>query len=326
MERLGLRRCAVAVALLAALACSSTAAAEAWPTKPIHVLNPWPPGGPADFIARPVFEKLGEVLGQPLVLDSKPGANGIIATAAVAKAAPDGHTLLLSHIGPMAISPALQANLAYDPVKDFAPITQFTSGPTLLVVRPELPVTTVPELIDYAKKNPAKLTYASVGQGSTTHLAGEMLRMMAAIDIVHVPYKGASPVLTDLLGGQVEMAFIGPSAAVPHIQSGKLRAIAVTTLKPASAFPSLPTVAATLPGFEMNTWYGLEAPAGTPTPIVERLQKEIAAILKRPEIAERLRGAGLEPEGTTPAEHALQIRDDVGRWRKLVRDAGVTAE
>jgi tripartite-type tricarboxylate transporter receptor subunit TctC len=326
MRKLGALGRVLGIAVLALLAAPAAAPAQQWPTKPIHVLNPWPPGGPADFIARPVFEKLAEVLGQPLVIDSKPGANGTIATAAAAKAAPDGHTLLLSHIGPMAMSPALQANLAYDPLKDFAPITQFTSGPTLLVVRPELPIETVPELIDYARKNPGKLTYASVGQGSTTHLAGEMLRLMAGIDIVHVPYKGGAPVVTDLLGGQVEMAFIGPSVVLPHVQAVKLRAIAVTTLKRASAFPSLPAVAETLPGFEMNTWYGLEAPAGTPAPIVERLQKGIAAILKNPEIAERLRGAALEPEGTTPAEHAAQIRDDVARWRKLVRDAGITPE
>jgi tripartite-type tricarboxylate transporter receptor subunit TctC len=308
---------------LATLALSTAAFAQAWPTKPIHVVNPWPPGGPADIVARPIMEKLSEALGQPVVLDNKAGANGTIGCNAVAKAAPDGYTLLFSHVGPIAISPAMQPDMAYDPQKDLEAITQFVSGPTVLVVRPDVPVTSVPELIEYAKKNPGKLTYGSVGQGSTTHLAGEMLHMMAGVDIVHVPYKGAAPVVTDLLGGQIDMSFINISGALPYIQSGKLRGIAVSTLKRSSVLPDLPTVNETLPGFEVNSWYGFMAPAGTPKPIVDRLYAETAKILKMPEIIERLKASGLDPEGTTPEQHKAKIGEDIARWAKLVQATGV---
>jgi tripartite-type tricarboxylate transporter receptor subunit TctC len=308
---------------LAALAISTGAFAETWPSKPIHVVNPWPPGGPADIVARPIMEKLAAALGQPVVLDNKPGANGTIGCNAVAKAAPDGYTLLFSHVGPIAISPAMQPDMPYDPVKDLQAITQFVSGPTVLVVRPEVPATSMPELLDYARKNPGKLTYGSVGQGSTTHLAGEMLHMMAGIDIVHVPYKGAAPVVTDLLGGQIDMSFINISGALPYIQSGKLRGIAVTTLKRSSVLPDLPTVSETLPGFEVNSWYGFMAPAGTAKPIVDRLYDEVSKILKMPAILERLKASGLDPEGTTPDQHKAKIEEDLARWAKLVQATGV---
>jgi tripartite-type tricarboxylate transporter receptor subunit TctC len=317
------RVAAAVVAILASLTVSGGGFAQAWPAKPIHVVNPWPPGGPADIVARPIMEKLAEALGQPVVLDNKPGANGTIGCNAVAKAAPDGYTLLFSHVGPIAISPAMQPDMPYDPVRDLVAISQFVSGPTVLVVRPEVPAKSVPELIDHAKKNPGKLTYGSVGQGSTTHLAGEMLHMMGGIDIVHVPYKGAAPVVTDLLGGQIDMSFINISGALPYIQSGKLRAIAVTTLKRSSVLPDLPTVSETLPGFEVNSWYGFMAPAGTPRPIVDRLYGEVSKILKMPDIIERLKASGLDPEGTTPEQHAAKIKDDIARWAKLVQATGV---
>jgi tripartite-type tricarboxylate transporter receptor subunit TctC len=317
------RLAAVVVAILASLTVPGGGFAQAWPSKPIHVVNPWPPGGPADIVARPIMEKLAEALGQPVVLDNKPGANGTIGCNAVAKAAPDGYTLLFSHVGPIAISPAMQPDMPYDPVKDLVAITQFVSGPTVLVVRPEVPAKSVPELIDHAKKNPGKLTYGSVGQGSTTHLAGEMLHMMGGIDIVHVPYKGAAPVVTDLLGGQIDMSFINISGALPYIQSGKLRGIAVTTLKRSSVLPDLPTVSETLPGFEVNSWYGFMAPAGTPKPVVDRLYGEVSKVLKMPEIVERLKASGLDPEGTTPEQHAAKIKEDIARWAKLVQATGV---
>jgi len=314
----------IVAALTMALLAAAGAHAEEWPSKPIHVVNPWPPGGPADLVARPIMEKLAAALGQPVVLDNKPGANGTIGAAAVAKAAPDGYTQLFSHVGPIAISPALQPQMAYDPVKDLAAITQFVSGPTVLVVRPDLPVKSVPDLIAYAKANPGKVTYGSVGQGSTTHLAGEMLHLMAGIDIVHVPYKGAAPVVTDLLGGQIDIAFINISGAIPQMQAGKLRGLAVTTLKRSSVLPDLPTVDETLPGFEVNSWYGFMAPAGTPRPILDRLYAECARILKMPDIVERLKAGGLDPEGTTPEQHQAKIKDDIARWAKLVKETGVT--
>ncbi len=316
------RRLAGFLVLAAALMGAVAARAETWPSRPIKLINPWPPGGPADIVARPIIEQLGVALGQPVVMENKSGANGTIGANVVAKAAPDGYTLLFSHVGPIAISPAMQADLPYDPLKDLVAITQFVSGPTVLLVRPDLPITSVPSLIDYAKKNPGKLTYGSVGPGSTTHLAGEMLHMMAGIDIVHVPYKGAAPVLTDLLAGQIDLSFINVSGAIPHIQSGKVRALAVTTLKRSSVLPDLPTVAETLPGFEVNSWYGLMAPAGTPQPIVDRLYKEVSAILKMPDIVERLKQGGLDPEGTTPAQHTAHIKDELARWAKVVKATG----
>jgi tripartite-type tricarboxylate transporter receptor subunit TctC len=311
--------------ILAAIMMAAGAAAaraETWPSRPIKLINPWPPGGPADIVARPIIEKLGVALGQPVVMENKSGANGTIGANLVAKAAPDGYTLLFSHVGPIAISPAMQADLPYDPLKDLVAITQIVSGPTVLLVRSDLPITSVPTLIDYAKKNAGKLTYGSVGPGSTTHLAGEMLHVIAGIDIVHVPYKGAAPVLTDLLAGQIDMSFINVAGALPHIQSGKVRALAVTTLKRSSVLPDLPTVAETLPGFEVNSWYGLMAPASTPKAIVDRLYKEVSTILKMPDIVERLKQAGLDPEGTTPAQHTAHIGEERSRWAKLVKETG----
>jgi len=313
-------------ALLALLVCVGPAAAQTYPSKPIRVINPWTPGGPADLVARPIMQKLSEALGQPIVIENRAGANGVIGSNLVAKAPPDGYTLLFSHVGPIAISPAIQADMPYDPVKDFAPITQFVSGPTVLVMRPDIPVKSVKELIDYAKKHPGDVTYGSVGAGSTTHLAGEMLKMMSGAEFVHVPYKGAAPVINDLLGGQIAMAFINVSGALPHIEAGKLRPIAVSTLKRSASLPDLPTVAETLPGFEVNSWYGFMAPARTPKEITNRLHVEIARILKVPEIASLLKQAGLDPEGTTPEEHAAKIKEEIARWAALVKATGAKVE
>src|SRR5258706_7008026 len=308
--------------LLVALVLAASARAETWPQRPIKLINPWPPGDRADIVARPIIEKLGSALGQPVVMENKSGAKGTMGANLVAKAAPDGYTLLFSHVGPIAISPAMQADLPYDPSKDLWAITQIVSGPTVLLVRPDLPITSVPALIDYATKHPAKVTYGSVGPGSTTHLAGEMLHMLAHVDIVHVPYKGAAPVLTDLLAGQIDIPLVNVAGAMPHIQSRKLRALAGATAKRSSVLPDLPTVAETLPGFEVNSWYGLMAPAGTPREIVDHLYKEGSAILKMPDIVERLKQGGLDPEGTTPAQHTAHIADERVRWAKLVKETG----
>ena len=318
-----MRSTTAAIATSAAIALLTTSvvasAADPWPTKPILMINPWAPGGPADIVARPIMQKLGERLGQPIVLENRAGANGVIGAAAVAKAKPDGYTLLFSHVGPIAISPAMQADMPYDSVKDFEPVTQLVSAPLVLIVRPELPIKSMPELIAYAKANPGKLTYGSVGTGSTTHLAGEMLHDMAGIDILHVPYKGAAPVITDMLGGSIQMAFINISGVMPHLATGKVRAIAVSTLKRSTLLPDVPAIAESYPGFEVNSWYGVMAPAGTPKEIVNRLQTEIAVILKNPEIVEGLRKGGLDVEGTTPEQHAAKIRDDLARWAKVVK-------
>ena len=305
---------------------AAAAAAQQYPTKPIKIVNPWTAAGPAELLARIIGEKVSEGFGQPVIVESRPGANGTIGAAFVAKAPPDGYTLLFSHVGPMAISPSMGLKLPYDPIKDFEPVTQVVSGPTILVVRNDLPIKSVKELIDYAKANPGKLSYGSVGPGSTTHLAGEMIGMMAGVDMIHVPYKGSAPVVVDLLGGQIGFAFINVAGILPQIQSGKVRALAVSTLQRSTILPDLPTVAETLPGFEVNSWYGIMAPAGTPKHIVLRWQREVANALKSPDVIEKLKQNGLDPRGTTPEEHAAHIKDELARWATVVKAAKVSTQ
>jgi len=297
---------------------------QTYPNKPIRMISPWAPGGPAEGLARVVTSKMSEALGQPIVIEAKPGANGTIGTAYVAKAAPDGYTILLSHLGPTAISPALQKDLPYD-IKDFEPVTQVVAGPTLLVVRNDLPVHNVKELVAYAKANPGKLSYGSVGVASTTHLAGELLNILAGINTVHIPYKGSTPILVDIMGGRVDMAFIGISGAIQQAKAGQVRGIAISTLKRSPNFPEIPAVSETVPGFELNSWYGMMAPAGTPRAIVNRLQKETAAALRKPDVIAWMKDNGLDPIGSTPEEHAAFIRAELSKWAKVVKDTKVTA-
>jgi tripartite-type tricarboxylate transporter receptor subunit TctC len=313
------------LAAAAMLAASRGAVAQAaWPTRPIRLVNPWTPGGPADAVARPVAQKLSESLGQPVVMENRPGANGTIGGNLVARAAPDGYTLFFSHVGPIAISPNFSTNVPFDPVRDFAPITQLVSGPIVLVVRPDVPANTVPELLALARAQPGALSYGSVGPASTTHLAGEMLAMMGNVQLLHVPYQGAAPVVTDLLGGRLHFAFLNFAGALAQMEAGRLRAIAVSTERRSGALPNLPTVAETLPGFEVNSWYGLMAPAQTPPAIVERLYRETAAALRTPDVAALLRGQGFDIEATTPAEYAVKIASDLQRWGALARATGIT--
>jgi tripartite-type tricarboxylate transporter receptor subunit TctC len=301
------------------------ALAQTYPSKPIRLIIPWASGGPAEALAREITSKMAPALGEPIVIESRAGANGEIGTAAVARAAPDGYTILLSHLGPTAISPALHKDLPYDPVKDFAPISQVVAGPTLLVVRNDLPVKSVPELIDYAKANPGKLSYGSVGVGSTTHLAGEMLNMAAGIETVHVPYKGSTPILVDLMGGRLAFAFVGISGSLAQARAGQIRAIAISTLKRSPSAPDIPAVAETLPGFELNSWYGMMAPAGTPRPIIERLNHELVRALQMPDVVEWMKKNGLDPAPTTPEEHAAYIKSEIAKWAKAVKAAKITA-
>jgi len=314
--------------LLAFVLCifAASASAQPYPGKPIKVISPWSPGGPAEALARVVTGKMAAALGQPIVIESKPGANGEIGTASVASAAPDGYTLLLSHLGPTAISPALKKSLPYDPLKDFEPISQVVAGPTLLVVRNDLPVKSVKELIDYAKANPGKLAYGSVGVGSTTHLAGEMLNMSAGIETIHVPYKGSTPILVDLMGGRLAFAFVGISGSLAQARAGQIRAIAISTLKRSASAPDIPAVAETLPGFELNSWYGMMAPARTPKPIVARLNQELVKALHMPEVIEWMKQNGLDPAPTTPEEHAAYIRSEIAKWAKVVKAARIQTE
>jgi len=267
---------------------------------------------------------MSAVLGQPFIIEAKPGANGTIGTNLVAKAAPDGYIILLSHLGPTAISPSLQKDLPYDPLKDFEPITQVISGPTLLVVRNGLPIRSVKELIAYAKANPGKLSYASVGVASTTHLAGEMLNVAAGINTLHVPYKGSTPAITDMMGERVDFAFFGISGSMQQARAGQIRMLAISTLKRSPNFPDIPAVAETVPGFELNSWYGMMAPAGTPKAIVNRLQQEVAAAVKKPDVVEWMKQSGLDPVGSTPEEHAAYIRSETVKWAKAIKDAKVS--
>jgi tripartite-type tricarboxylate transporter receptor subunit TctC len=297
-------------------------AQPAWPNRPIRLINPWTPGGPADTVARPLANRLSETLGQPMVMENRPGANGTIGMAFVARAPADGYTLFFSHVGPVAISPAFSST-PYDPVRDFAPITQLVSAPIVLLVRPDVPARSVPELLELARRQPGQISYGSVGPGSTTHLAGEMLAMMSHVQLLHVPYQGAAPVVTDLLGGRIHFAFLNFSGALAQMEAGKLRAIAVSTERRADRLPDLPTVAETLPGFEVNSWYGVMAPAGTPRPIVDRLYREFAAAARQPDISAALQGQGFAIEATTPEQYAQKIQADLTRWGELARATGI---
>ncbi len=312
---------AVFASVALGLLCTPAGAQDAYPSKPVLIINPWAAGGPAEAIIRPIADKLAQRLGQPFVIESRGGANGTIGAAAVVRAKPDGYTLLFSHVGPIAISPALPNKPPYDSVKDFAPITQIASGPTVLVVRSDFPARTLAELVAYAKKNPGKVSYGSVGPGSTTHLAGNNLAHLGGVDMVHIPYKGSAQINTDLLGGQITTAFVNVAGVMGLILDGKLRPLAVSTTRRAAILPNVPTVAETYPGFEVNSWYGLMAPAGTPPAIIAKLHDEVVQILKLPDIAKRMKDNGLEPEGTTPQAYAAKIKEDIARWAAAVKAA-----
>ncbi len=299
---------------------------QTWPVKPIRLVNPFAPGGFGDGVARPLWDQLGQALGQPILVESQAGANGALASSVVSRAAPDGHTLLLANLGPIAINPALRPQSASDPLKELVAITQIVSGPLVLVVHADFPAKDLQALIAHAKANSGKLSYGSVGHGSTTHLAGELLNLKAGLDLLQIPYKGAAPVITNILGKQIEMGFINISIAKPHLDSGQLRALGVTTLSRAAIFPNLPAIAERLPDFEVNPWWGLMAPFGTPQTVIDRIALEATKILKKADIAERFRQNGLEPEGTTSEVFAQKVVSDIAKWRQLVQTNNIKPE
>jgi tripartite-type tricarboxylate transporter receptor subunit TctC len=298
-------------------------AADPYPTRNVVIVNPWAAGGPSDAIIRPIAQQLASRLGQPVVVENKAGATGTIGAAAVAKAPADGHTLFFAHVNPIAISPSLPQKLPYDPVKDFAPITLIASGPAVLVVRSDFPAKTLGEFIAYARTNPGKVSYGSVGIGSNTHLAGSLLGHMAKADLLHVPYKGSATIQTDILGGSLTTGFVTLSGALGLIQDGRLRALAVSTGKRSSVLPDVPAVAESLPGFEINGWYGLMAPAHTPADVIKRLHAEVTAILRTPEITARFKEGGMEPSPTTPEAFAEYIQAEQARWVTAIRVANI---
>jgi tripartite-type tricarboxylate transporter receptor subunit TctC len=313
-------------ALVSAALFAFPALAQEYPSRPVRLIVPFAAGGPNDIIARLVGGRLSDALGQPIVVENRPGAGGNIGTDFVAKAPPDGYTLLSAGPGSLIINPLL-GSVPYDTARDFAPVSLMASAPNVLVVHPSVPAKSVRELIELARAHPRQLNYASGGPGSTPHLSAALFAVMAGIDIVHVPYKGTGPASADLLGGQVQMAFFGIPPLLPHIKTGKLRALAVTGKRRSPELPEVPTVdEAGLRGYEVSPWYGLLAPAGTPRAIVDRLNAEVTKIVRRPEMKEKLVSQGAEPAGGTPEDYAAAIRADTATWARVIREAGLRGE
>jgi tripartite-type tricarboxylate transporter receptor subunit TctC len=315
-------RCLLGALALAAAAVTPAAAAD-YPDKPIRLVVPFPAGGGADTLARLIMPKVGQVLGQPIVIDNKPGAGGNVGAELVARAAPDGYTLLYGTNGTHAINPSLYGNLRFDPVKDFAPVSRMTAIAAMLFVTPALPATSVKELIQYAKANPRKVNFASAGNGTTSHLAGELFGTMAGIEIVHVPYRGGAAAATDVIAGEVQMMIDVMPNAYPIVKGGKVRGLAVTTAHRFPTAAEYPTIAeAALPGFEVSAWDGIFAPAGTPAPIVDRLNAAIRQALEDPQVRASLLAHGAQAVPGTPDDFARHIAAEADKWAKVVRQSG----
>jgi tripartite-type tricarboxylate transporter receptor subunit TctC len=315
----------IAAALVAMLAIARAQAGESsYPTKPVRMVIPFPAGGTTDILGRVAAQKLSEGLGQQVVPDNRPGASGNIGTEQVAKAAPDGYMLLTAPGSTLTIHPSLYPKLGFDPLKDFAPVTILAGVPNLLVVHPSLPARNVKELIALAKSKPDALNYASTGAGQSTHLSMELFKSMAGVKIVHVPYKGSAPAVTDLLGGHVPMMFDNMPSALPHVKAGKLRPLGVSTVKRSSTAPEVPTVAESgLPGFDVTVWFAVLAPAATPRDIVDRLHRILVKGLQAADVRERLATQGAEPVGNTPEQFTAQMKTDLAKWAKVVKAANI---
>jgi len=311
----------------AALILPATIHAQAWPARPVRIVVPYPPGGTTDILARLVAARLTDTLKQSFVVENRPGASGAIGSQAVAKAPPDGYTLLMGTLSSHGINAALFKSLPYDPVRDFAPVTIVAGTPNVIAVHPSVPARTLGELVALAKASPGKLAYGSTSQGGSPHMSAELLKSMAKIDMVHVPYKGAGPMLADLMGAQIQVGFDNLPSTIGHIRSGKLRGIAVTTAARWPGAPELPTVAESgVPGYEVSGWFGLFAPAGTPAPVVSLLHQSIAATLRQPDVAKQLLELGAEPVGNSPDEFGRLVEAEVRKWRAVVEAAGIKPE
>jgi tripartite-type tricarboxylate transporter receptor subunit TctC len=317
--------CRPMIVALSALAFSAIAAAQNYPAKSIRMIVPYPPGGGNDTMARTVGQKMTESLGQQVVIDNRGGAGGNIGAEMAARAAPDGYTLFLGGTGSHGTNPNLQ-KVPYDPVRDFAPISLIASAPLLVVVNNSVPAKSVKELIALAKSRPGQLNFASSGTGTIAHLAAELLNSMGGIKMQHIPYKGTGPALTELLAGQVQVMLNSAVSMLPQVRGGKLRALAMTGAKRFAAMPDLPAVAETLPGYEAASWYGILAPAKTPRPIIDRLNREVVNVAQRPELRERLVADGAEPVGNSPEEFAAHINRELARWGKVIKDANIRLE
>jgi tripartite-type tricarboxylate transporter receptor subunit TctC len=304
---------------------SRIARAQAYPTRPVRIVLGFPPGGAYDTIARPMGQWLSERLGQPFIIENRPGAGSNLATEAVARAPADGHTLLM--IGPTQVmNISLYERLNFDFLHDISPVGGVTLTSLVMVVNPSVPAKTAAEFIAYAKANPGKINMASSGNGTINHIAGELLKMMTGINMVHVPYRGGAPAMTDLIGGQVQMLLATMASSIEYVRAGKVRALAVTTTKRSEALPDVPPLAETVPGFETNDWYGIGATKGTPADIIDKLNKEIGAALVDPKMKDRLAVIGGVPMPTTPAEFGKLMTNDAEKWSKVIRTAGIKAE
>jgi tripartite-type tricarboxylate transporter receptor subunit TctC len=316
------RRFLLALAALAA----SPARAQSFPSKPIRLVVPFPPGGAVDFYARIVQQPVGEYLGQPIVIESKPGASGMIGADLVAKSPPDGHTLLLGNIAALAINSGIYEKMTYDPVKDFTPIVHADDVNYVLVVHASVPVKTTAELVAYGKAHPRALSYGSAGSGSLPHLAMELFKQRTGTDFVHVPYKGGGPMVTDIIGGQTQLTIADQANLMPHVASGRLRALAVASPQRSSVYPDLPTIAETLPGFEAVAWQALVGPAGMPADVAKRINEAFNKAMSDPGVRKRMIEGGLDPGGGTPDALAAFIRSEKAKWAEVARSVGAKAE
>jgi len=313
--------------LVGALAWLPNAGAQEYPTKPIRLVITYPPGGNTDLVGRALALKLGEFMGQQVVVDNRGGAGGVLGSMITAQSAPDGYTIMLGTSAGMVINPLLSRKLTYDPVKDFAPVSMVVIVPQLLVINPQLPVKNVRELIAFAKAKPGYLNAGSSGVGTPNHFGTELLKWLAGVDIVHVPYKGGAPALTDLLGGQIQMAFSSVPAVLPHIKAGRLVALGVGSAKRSPALPNIPTIAeAGVPGYEYTTWYGVFAPAKTPRTLIARLNAEIVKAMETPDIKDRFTALGGDPDPGTPEELRAYMANESAKWAKIIKAANIRVE
>jgi tripartite-type tricarboxylate transporter receptor subunit TctC len=313
--------------LAAAVLAIPAAQAQSYPTRPIRLVVPFPPGGSADILGRALAQRVGEGLGQSVVVENRPGAGTAIAAELVAKAAPDGYTLMLGTVSSHAINPALNPKLPVDPLRDFTPVAPVASIPFALLVHPSVPARTVPELVGYARSKPGKLDYSSAGSGTSNHLAGELFEAMTGTYMVHIPYRGSAPALQDLIAGRVSVMFDLVLTAAPHVRSGAVRGLAVTGANRSAALPDLPTIAESgIPGYEVSAWFAVFGPAGMPRPVVDRLNAEIARALAAPDLRQRLASQGAETLAGSPDEFAAYLKAEIAKWGKVVRAGGIRPE
>ncbi len=316
----------IRLTILMIAAVAGGANAQSYPSKPIKLIVPFTPGGSTDVVARVIGQKIGEAMGTQVVIDNRPGAGGNIGVEAAARAAPDGYTLVMGHIGTMAVNPALYKKLPYEPLRDFAPVSLVANVPNLLVVHPALPVKSTRDLVALARARPGQLNYGSSGAGGTPYLACEYFKLIAKLDIVHIPYKGAAPMTVDLAGGQLTMTITGIPTVLPFIKAKRVRPLAVSTAQRLPSMPQLPTIAETLPGYEAVSWFGILAPVATPKEIITRLNAEIVKAIANPDTAERLAGEGADPSAGTPEQFGAFIKSEIARWGKVIKATGTVIE